>query len=462
LALDQARQRQEWERQQSERLLASRQHAAEEIAAIESDQARLREELAGAEASLQKSTADLESLSLVEAQADAAQWETKLAVAQRALADAEARLAERQAAHERIEAQHGELQARFEAVEQQLGDLQGTIGAARGSEGDLGREIAELSSLIEPDEKELHAAELEHDRLLEEEAAARQTLSVAERHYNQAQLAFGRSQESLDTLRGRIEDDFGLVEFDYDDSVSGPTPLPLGALVERLPHVAELSPETEGNLKRQRAQLRRMGSINPEAQKEYEEVTERFAFLSVQVEDLTKAEADMRAVIAELDELMEREFRVTFERVAVEFRDIFTRLFGGGTAKLVLTDSGDMAEAGIDIEARLPGKRAQRLALLSGGERSLTAAALVFALLKASPTPFCVMDEVDAMLDEANVSRFRDLLTELSRQTQFVVITHNRSTVQAADVIYGITMGRDTSSQTISLKLDEVDERYSE
>jgi chromosome segregation protein len=205
-----------------------------------------------------------------------------------------------------------------------------------------------------------------------------------------------------------------------------------------------------------------MGSINPEAQKEYEEVTERFAFLSVQVEDLTKAEADMRAVIAELDELMEREFRVTFERVAVDFRDIFTRLFGGGTAKLVLTDSGDTAEAGIDIEARLPGKRAQRLALLSGGERSLTAAALVFALLKASPTPFCVMDEVDAMLDEANVSRFRDLLTELSRQTQFVVITHNRSTVQAADVIYGITMGRDTSSQTISLKLDEVDERYSE
>ena len=116
---------------------------------------------------------------------------------------------------------------------------------------------------------------------------------------------------------------------------------------------------------------------------------------------------------------------------------------------------------GIDIEARLPGKRTQELALLSGGERSLTAAALVFSLMKASPTPFCVMDEVDAMLDEANVGRFSQVLEELSQDTQFVVITHNRHTVQAADVIYGITMGRDTTSQTISLKLEEVDERYS-
>jgi chromosome segregation protein len=123
---------------------------------------------------------------------------------------------------------------------------------------------------------------------------------------------------------------------------------------------------------------------------------------------------------------------------------------------LVLTDPNNLTETGIDIEARLPGKREQGLALLSGGERSLTAIALVFALLKVSPTPVCVMDEVDAMLDEANVGRFRDLLVELSQDTQFVIITHNRNTVQAADVIYGITMGRDSASQMISLKLDDV------
>ncbi|MCH7662792.1 MAG: chromosome segregation protein SMC, partial [Chloroflexi bacterium] len=124
------------------------------------------------------------------------------------------------------------------------------------------------------------------------------------------------------------------------------------------------------------------------------------------------------------------------------------------------TDADNFSDTGVEIEARLPGKRPQRLALLSGGERSLTATALVFALLKASATPFCVMDEVDAMLDEANVGRFTELLSEFSQQTQFVLITHNRNTVQAADIIYGVTMGRDTVSQVISLKLDDVDERY--
>jgi chromosome segregation protein len=131
-------------------------------------------------------------------------------------------------------------------------------------------------------------------------------------------------------------------------------------------------------------------------------------------------------------------------------------LFGGGSARLILTNPDDLTETGIDIEARLPGRREQGLSLLSGGERSLAATSLVFALLKVSPTPFCVLDEVDAMLDESNTGRFRDLLNELSQNTQFVVITHNRNTVQVADVIYGVTMGRDSSSQVISLKMDEV------
>jgi chromosome segregation protein len=123
-----------------------------------------------------------------------------------------------------------------------------------------------------------------------------------------------------------------------------------------------------------------------------------------------------------------------------------------------MTDEENPADSGVDIEARLPGKREQGLSLLSGGERSLTAVALIFALLKVSPTPFCVLDEVDAMLDEANVGRFCDLLHELSAKTQFIVITHNRNTVQTAGVIYGVTMGRDSTSQIISLKLDELSE----
>ena len=139
---------------------------------------------------------------------------------------------------------------------------------------------------------------------------------------------------------------------------------------------------------------------------------------------------------------------------------MFSRLFNGGSARLLLSDEEEPIESGIEIEARLPGKREQGLVLLSGGERSLTAVALVFALLRVSPTPFCVLDEVDAMLDESNVGRFLDLLRDLSKDTQFILITHNRNTVSAADVIYGVTMGKDSASQIISLKLEEVDDNY--
>ncbi|MDD5368089.1 MAG: hypothetical protein PHQ40_03305, partial [Anaerolineaceae bacterium] len=205
-----------------------------------------------------------------------------------------------------------------------------------------------------------------------------------------------------------------------------------------------------------RAQMRRMGPVNPEAQREYQEVRDRFNFMTSQVADLKTADADLRVVIGELDELMRREFRRTFEAVAEEFKGMFTRLFGGGSARLILVEAENPTETGIEIETRLPGRREQGLSLLSGGERSLTAVALVFSLLKVSPTPFCVLDEVDAMLDEANVGRFRDLLHELSDSTQFIVITHNRNTVQAADVIYGVTMGRDSASQVISLRMDEI------
>jgi chromosome segregation protein len=228
-------------------------------------------------------------------------------------------------------------------------------------------------------------------------------------------------------------------------------------MVEQLPRVTQISPDVEETIKRQKALLRRIGPINPEAQAEYREVKERYEFLTAQVGDLHKAEEDVREVIAELDALMQQEFQRTFKQVAEEFRLIFSRLFGGGSAKLLLTDPEDLTHTGIDIEARLPGRREQGLSLLSGGERSLTAVSLVFAILRVSPTPFCVLDEVDAMLDEANVGRFRELLKELSQVTQFVIITHNRNTVQVADVLYGVTMGRDSSTQTLSLKMDEID-----
>ena len=199
-----------------------------------------------------------------------------------------------------------------------------------------------------------------------------------------------------------------------------------------------------------------MGAVNPDAITEFAESSERYEFLKAQMADLKKADADLRQVIGELDRMMENAFLGTFDKVQIEFKKMFVRLFGGGSARLVLTDPNDVNSSGIEIEAKLPGHKEQELSLLSGGERSLTSVALIFSLLRVSPTPFCVMDEVDAALDEANVGRFCELLKELSNDTQFLLITHNRNTVETSNVIYGITMSADSTSQVISLRLDEI------
>jgi chromosome segregation protein len=201
--------------------------------------------------------------------------------------------------------------------------------------------------------------------------------------------------------------------------------------------------------------MRRLEPINPDAPIEYAEAKQRHDFLTEQSADLERAIVDLRQVITELDEVMEREFKRTYNQVARQFRSFFQELFGGGSARMELTDPDDLMTTGIDIVARPPGKRQQGLALLSGGERALTAAALVFAILKTSPTPFCVLDEVDAALDEANVGRFRTVLQSLAQETQFVIITHNRYTIEVADIVYGITMSGDGSSRVISHRLEQ-------
>ncbi|MBW8010047.1 MAG: chromosome segregation protein SMC [Chloroflexi bacterium] len=461
MEVEQARRQHDWQVAQQANNASEIMRAASEIQTIDEEKLRLANELASSEGILKERVQALTGISLDEHNSQVRHWETEVAVSQRAMQDANIRKHERQQSLDKAKEESSILETRLQLIIKQIQELDVDTESSRGVEDETGSEILSLQSLIQPSEEELRILENDLDNFRQEESIARQVINKAERHHTQAQIALGRDQEALETLRKRIEDDFGLVEFEYDESVSGPKPLPLGDLVEQLPVLDELGPDIEKTLTRQRAQLRRMGSINPEAKLELKEVKQRYEFLESQIEDLTAAEKDIRDIIAELDELMEREFRKTYDRVAGEFREIFTRLFGGGSARLVLTDDTAFSETGIEIETRLPGKHAQRLALLSGGERSLTAAALVFALLKASPTPFCVMDEVDAMLDEANIGRFSSLLTELSKETQFVVITHNRNTVQVADVIYGITMGRDTTSQVVSLKPGEIEESLS-
>lgn len=400
----------------------------------------------------------LNGIPLEESQAEVAHWRTQVALAERAVRENETRLADRKLLFTSNQDKQKSIQTRVATIDEELKTIGDQSQSAKDQEKAVSNRIEELQQQIQPAESQRTSLDQENDSIQLDLNAARQALTVAERHTTQAQLELTRQKEQLESLRRRIEDDFGLVSYEYTPETSSQTPLPFEGMVEMLPDVPEIPSDLEDSINRQRSMLRRVGPVNPEAQKEYLEVKERLDFMSGQVEDLNKASVDLKQVIAELDELMRREFKKTFDAVAAQFKDLFTRLFGGGSARLVLSDEENPNETGVDIVARLPGRREQGLSLLSGGERSLTAVALIFSLLKVSPTPFCILDEVDAMLDEANVGRFCELLIELSQKTQFIVITHNRNTVQNADVIYGITMGKDSASQVISLRMDELSE----
>jgi chromosome segregation protein len=389
------------------------------------------------------------------AAAHLAHAESTLQMAGVARSEAGDRLAEAEATWAAARREADQHAARLGALSAEQTSLAGRVADGERRAAEVEERLASLQALAGPAEDGLRQAEEERSALERLESEHRAEVQQAERKHSQAQIELARRQEEQASLRRRVEDDFGLVAFDFDETSESQVPIPFEGLVEHMARVDELPIDFEATVSRLRLQLRRMGAINPEAQKEYLEVKERVEFLTAQVEDLEQAEGQLQGVIAELDVQMETEFQKTFEAVAREFREAFTRLFGGGSVRLSLTDPDDLSQTGIDIEARLPGRREQGLAMLSGGERSLTACALVFALLKVSPTPFCVLDEVDAMLDESNVARFREMLRELSGQTQFVVITHNRQTVQAAEVLYGVSMGPDSSSRVISLKLDE-------
>jgi len=218
-------------------------------------------------------------------------------------------------------------------------------------------------------------------------------------------------------------------------------------------------PELRGRITELRAQIRSLGPVNVEAMEDLTAEQERHDFLVNQVADLEAAEAELREAIRDLKKLIRTKFVETFHVVNERFGEYFTRFFGGGQAELRLVESDaddEDAEAGVDIFAQPPGKRISNLTVLSGGERSMTSVALLFALLSVNPAPVVVLDEVDAALDEANVNRFVGTLLELRERTQFVVISHNRRTIEAADAIYGVSMGDDSASRVLSLKLAEL------
>ncbi|TRZ38755.1 chromosome segregation protein SMC [Niallia circulans] len=204
--------------------------------------------------------------------------------------------------------------------------------------------------------------------------------------------------------------------------------------------------------------MEELGTVNLGAIEEYERISERYDFLLEQKTDLEEAKDTLYLVIDEMDDEMKKRFQQTFEGIQSHFEGVFQRLFGGGHAALRLTNPDDLLNTGVDIVAQPPGKKLQNLSLLSGGERALTAIALLFAILKVRPVPFCILDEVEAALDEANVFRFSSYLKAYSDETQFIVITHRKGTMEEADVLYGVTMQESGVSRLVSVRLSETSE----
>ena len=352
----------------------------------------------------------------------------------------------------------GQLQSRSERqaeLAQTADQLHREIERASAEESELQAEGEAYLRTTADLESELRQLDQDLARTEENERASQQLVLQSESDWNQARLALQRTEDRLESLRREIRQDFGLAEMEEAVGLAYQPPLPFQALVAQLPVVRDLPTGLKDDVKETRARVRRLSNVNPEAPQEYEEVANRFKFLNDQSDDLEKAARDLLCVISELDDRMEGDLRRTFDAVSKEFVSFFQLLLQGGTAQLTMTDPADILNTGVEIYARLPGKRIQNLDLLSGGERSLTACALVFAILRVSPTPFCVLDEVDATLDEANVDRLKKAMDLLRERTQFIVITHNRRTLETANSIYGITMGDDGISKVISLRLEK-------
>lgn len=204
-----------------------------------------------------------------------------------------------------------------------------------------------------------------------------------------------------------------------------------------------------------KTQIKSLGNVNLGAIDEYERIKERYEFLAEQKEDLTSAKQSLNKVIEEMEDTMRKQFITNFHIIRENFQEVFVKLFNGGKADIYLENEEDALTSGIEIIAQPPGKKLQRLSLLSGGEKALTAIALLFAILKTKPTPFCILDEIEAALDDANVYRFGDYLREYSEETQFIVITHRKGTMESVDALYGVTMEEEGVTRLVSVKLSE-------
>lgn len=406
---------------------------AAELAAVEEERARLDGEGAALRDAIQSREEALSQAQseVTRVKVDLASLEERRASLLRERRDLDAQaaaiVAQRKARQQdlsELDRRTGEWLAAIEEAKERLAELEAQVREASERLSGLSQAEGELAGELSEIEAGLKAA-----RRASEQASSRE---------RSIELSLERARMQVEQVASRLKELYGLSV----DKV-----LAMDVMVSDRD---TLSAEVEET----RERLRALGPVNIGAIQEYDTLKERHDFLRAQHDDLVEARDSLSKVIEEIDRTSKEQFMRTFEAIRAEFSDVFETLFGGGRADLILADPENPLESGIEIVAQPPGKRLTNLMLLSGGEKSLTAVALLFAILKVKPTPFCVLDEIDAALDEANVARFSELLQAMSEKVQFIVVTHRKRTMEMADAIYGVTMEESGISKLVSIKLE--------
>jgi len=440
-----------------------------EVDHLATRQAEVSERIAALEAELAQAPqvaapdADEVNRELAALAAQRDDWAAQVSDNRAELATARERLESRKAELARLAEEMAHASSRAELLEREIRNLDESAAENQRVVGEQDGHIAELQNRA----NELHQALEERNQVRADLMAQLQRLSEVLREARAAAPELQQRLQVAEVRRARNEATLATIvehlateyEMTVEEAARQAPPL-------------ENERRASEDARRLRVRLKELGDVNLGAIAEYDRLTQRRDFLSTQKADLDAARDNLRAIIAEIDEATRAQFMDTFNAVNAAFGEIFTKLFeedearangrprgerGVGHAELVLTDPQNLLETGVEVIAQVPGKRVQNLLSLSGGERALTAISLLFAMLKVKPPPFCVLDEIDAPLDEVNTRRFADLLRELSGQTQFLVITHARGTMEACDVLYGVTMQEQGVSRSLSVTLSQAE-----
>ena len=315
-------------------------------------------------------------------------------------------------------------------------EINGLDNSTRNLQDEKTGKTLEIDRLVE----EKKVLEEESTDFIEKLNTTNKTIHLLHEEYNRIDIKKAKAEAEMKSIQDRMWDEY---ELTYSNAVE---------LKKEIENISE----AQRNISEYRAQIKALGPVNVSSIDEYIKTKERFEFMSVQKNDMEQAKDKLHKIIYEMVQVMKKQFVEQFKLINENFGIVYKELFGGGRAELIISDEDNVLESGIEIEVQPPGKKLQNMMLLSGGERAFTAIALLFAILRLKPTPFCLLDEIEAALDDANVYRFGEYLKKFSQNTQFIMVTHRKGTMEAADTMYGVTMQEHGVSKVVSMKMGEM------